>query len=217
MPSKKDKDPNKEGGAAAEDAAEQEAPETGVAEAIANETTTGTEEPEVIAAEEPAAEEMVAEEASVEEAEDAEDAAVEVMVAQEAEAEGAEEAVTAEAEAEAEADVAPEPENEAVMPVAAVKGPAAPPQKELPEYLRRRRSEVGQVVSDKMMKTVVVAVERSKPHRLYKKIVRKTAKFMAHDELGARTGDTVRIIESRPMSRHKRWQVVEIVQKAQQL
>ena len=158
---------------------------------------------------------MVAEEAATEEMV-AEEAAVEEMVAQEPEAEE-EMAIEVVADEEAEEEGAAEPENEAVMPAAAVKGPATAPQKELPEYLRRRRSEVGQVVSDKMMKTVVVAVQRSKPHPLYKKIVRKTAKFMAHDELGARTGDTVRIIESRPMSRHKRWQVVEIVQKAQQL
>jgi len=107
-------------------------------------------------------------------------------------------------------------ENEA-MPEAAVKGPATAPQKALPEYLHHRRTEIGRVVSDKMQKTVVVSVERSKPHRLYKKVVRQTVKFMAHDELGSAMGDTVRIIESRPMSRRKRWQVVEIVQKAQQL
>jgi small subunit ribosomal protein S17 len=189
MPSKKE--PKREGGAAAEDAVEQEqdAPESGVEEAIA-------EEREVMVAEEAAVEEMAAEEMVAEEPQGEEDVALEAVAEEEAVA---------------------EPENEAVMPAAAVKGPATAPQKELPEYLRRRRSEVGQVVSAKMMKTVVVAVQRSKPHPLYKKIVRKTAKFMAHDELGAKTGDTVRIIESRPMSRHKRWQVVEIVQKAQQL
>jgi small subunit ribosomal protein S17 len=68
-----------------------------------------------------------------------------------------------------------------------------------------------------MEKTVVVSVERAKPHPLYKKIVRRTVKFMAHDELGSGMGDTVRIVESRPMSRRKRWQVVEIVQRAEQL
>ncbi len=85
----------------------------------------------------------------------------------------------------------------------------------LPQYLRTRRSEVGRVVSDKMEKTVVVTVNRSKPHPLYKKVMRRSVKFMAHDELGAGIGDTVRIIESRPMSKRKRWQVVEILQRAE--
>jgi len=85
----------------------------------------------------------------------------------------------------------------------------------LPQYLRTRRSEVGRVVSNKMEKTVVVTVNRSKPHPLYKKVMRRSVKFMAHDEIGAGMGDTVRIIESRPMSKRKRWQVVEILQKAE--
>jgi small subunit ribosomal protein S17 len=89
--------------------------------------------------------------------------------------------------------------------------------KELPQYLQRRRTEVGRVVSDKMQKTVVVSVERSKPHPLYKKIMRRSAKFMAHDEMGSAMGDTVRIIESRPMSKRKRWQVIEIVQRAEKV
>ena len=92
---------------------------------------------------------------------------------------------------------------------------AAPAQGgELPEHLRKRRTELGRVVSDKMDKTVVVSVERSKLHPLYKKVVRQSVKFMAHDELGSATGDLVRIIESRPMSARKRWQVVEIVERA---
>jgi small subunit ribosomal protein S17 len=82
---------------------------------------------------------------------------------------------------------------------------------ELAEYLRTRRTEVGRVVSDKMEKTVVVLVERSKPHPLYKKVMRRSVKFMAHDEIGAKPGDQVRIIESRPMSARKRWRVVEIL------
>lgn len=85
----------------------------------------------------------------------------------------------------------------------------------LPPYLRTRRSEVGRVVSDKMEKTVVVTVNRSKPHPLYKKVMRRSVKFMAHDEMGAGIGDTVRIVESRPMSKRKRWQVVEILQRAE--
>jgi small subunit ribosomal protein S17 len=87
----------------------------------------------------------------------------------------------------------------------------------LPEYLQRRRTEVGRVVSDKMQKTVVVSVDRRKPHPLYKKVMRRSVKFMAHDDLGSRMGDTVRIVESRPLSRRKRWRVVEIVQRAQQI
>lgn len=87
----------------------------------------------------------------------------------------------------------------------------------LPEYLQTRRLEVGRVVSNKMQKTVVVSVERRVPHPIYKKVMRRSVKFMAHDEIGAATGDTVRIMEMRPMSRHKRWQVVEIVQRAEQV
>ncbi len=89
--------------------------------------------------------------------------------------------------------------------------------KELPEYLKTRRTEVGRVVSDKMQNTVVVSVDRAKTHPLYKKVMRRSAKFMAHDELGSGAGDLVRIIESRPMSAHKRWRVVEIVQKAEKI
>ena len=86
---------------------------------------------------------------------------------------------------------------------------------ELPEYLSRRRTEIGRVVSNKMQLTVTVLVQRSKPHPIYKKVMRRSVKFMAHDEMGAGIGDTVRIIESRPMSKHKRWRVVEIVHRAE--
>ncbi len=85
----------------------------------------------------------------------------------------------------------------------------------LPDYLSGRRLEVGRVVSDKMQKTVVVQVERRKPHPIYKKVMRRSARFMAHDELGATVGDTVRIMECRPLSRHKRWQVIEIVRRGE--
>lgn len=107
-------------------------------------------------------------------------------------------------------------ENEDLPTTIVTKGPAAVG-KQLPEYQQRRRSEIGRVVSDKMQKTVVVSVERSKTHPIYKKVMRRTIKFMAHDELGSTTGDTVRIIEARPMSKRKRWQVVEILQKAEQI
>ncbi len=76
----------------------------------------------------------------------------------------------------------------------------------------KRRTKVGRVVSDKMDKTVVVSVERLRRHPIYKRVVRLSSRFKAHDEEnGARVGDTVRIEESRPLSRDKRWRVVEIV------
>ena len=78
----------------------------------------------------------------------------------------------------------------------------------------KRAQKVGAVVSDKMTKTVVVRVDRLVKHTKYRRYVRRTSKFMAHDELGATVGDKVRIVETRPMSAHKRWRVIEIVQKA---
>jgi small subunit ribosomal protein S17 len=76
----------------------------------------------------------------------------------------------------------------------------------------KRRSKVGRVVSDKMDKTVVVSVERLRRHPIYKRVVRLSSKFKAHDqENTARVGDTVRIEESKPLSREKRWTVVEVV------
>ena len=78
----------------------------------------------------------------------------------------------------------------------------------------RRQEKVGLVTSDKMTKTVVVRVERQVQHRKYRRYIRRRTKFMAHDEMGAHTGDIVRIVETRPLSARKRWRVVEIVQKA---
>ena len=77
-----------------------------------------------------------------------------------------------------------------------------------------RSQKVGSVVSDKMQRTVVVRVDRLVRHTKYRRYVRRTSKFMAHDELGATIGDKVRIVETRPMSARKRWRVIEIVQKA---
>jgi small subunit ribosomal protein S17 len=77
-----------------------------------------------------------------------------------------------------------------------------------------RVQKVGIVSSDKMQNTVVVRVDRLVLHRKYRRYVRRTSKFMAHDELGSTTGDRVRIVETRPLSARKRWRVVEIVQKA---
>ncbi|HOT91407.1 MAG TPA: 30S ribosomal protein S17 [Anaerolineae bacterium] len=79
----------------------------------------------------------------------------------------------------------------------------------------RRRRLTGVVTSDKMDKTVVVSVERRYRHPLYKKVVRAIKKYMAHDEHNeCRVGDTVSIIESRPYSRHKRWTVETILERA---
>ena len=77
-----------------------------------------------------------------------------------------------------------------------------------------KAEKLGTVVSDKMTKTVVVAVERVIRHELYGKAERRTSKFVAHDEQGAKEGDQVVIIESRPLSRRKRWVVTQIVRKA---
>ena len=84
-----------------------------------------------------------------------------------------------------------------------------------PEVKRGNRKErVGEVVSNKMAKTIVVKVERRFPHAQYKKIVTAYKKFYAHDEKGeARPGDRVRIVETRPMSKLKRWQLVEVVER----
>lgn len=77
-----------------------------------------------------------------------------------------------------------------------------------------RSQKIGIVYSDKMQKTVVVRVDRLVLHTRYRRYVRRTSKFMAHDELGATVGDKVRIVETRPLSARKRWRVTEIVQKA---
>ena len=79
----------------------------------------------------------------------------------------------------------------------------------------RRNEKVGVVVSAKMQKTVVVAVERLIRHELYRKTLKRTSTFMAHDETGARRGDRVRIEESRPLSKNKRWRLVEILRTSQ--
>jgi small subunit ribosomal protein S17 len=80
----------------------------------------------------------------------------------------------------------------------------------------RRQVKTGQVVSDKMDKTIVVSVTYLKRHPIYHKTVRRSSRFKAHDERNeARTGDTVRIMETRPLSKEKRWRLVEIVQRAE--
>jgi len=81
---------------------------------------------------------------------------------------------------------------------------------------RERKIKIGRVVSNKMDKTVVVTVESYRPHPLYKKQVRRIKKFKAHDEQNScHIGDVVRIEETRPLSKEKRWRVVEIVSKGE--
>ena len=76
----------------------------------------------------------------------------------------------------------------------------------------KKKTKVGRVVSDKMDKTVVVSVERLRRHPIYKRVVRLSTKFKAHDEANsAHVGDTVRIEESRPLSADKRWRVTEVI------
>ncbi len=92
---------------------------------------------------------------------------------------------------------------------------AAPAATEKVHGRPERLMKVGRVTSDKMDKTIVVAVDYARRHPLYNKVQRRTSKFKAHDENNeARVGDTVRIAETRPLSRSKRWRVVEIVEKA---
>jgi small subunit ribosomal protein S17 len=79
----------------------------------------------------------------------------------------------------------------------------------------RRKERVGKVVADKMQKTVIVTLTRQVPHPLYKKYFKKTTKFVAHDENNdAKVGDTVRIMETRPLSKTKRWRMVEVLERA---
>ena len=79
-----------------------------------------------------------------------------------------------------------------------------------------RKTRVGKVVSDKMDKTIVVSIEDSVQHPLYKKIIKRTYKLKAHDENNeCHIGDTVRVMETRPLSKDKRWRLVEILKKAE--
>lgn len=78
-----------------------------------------------------------------------------------------------------------------------------------------RKTEIGVVVSDKMDKTIVVAVKYSVKHPLYKKIIKRTAKLKAHDENNqCKTGDKVRVMETRPLSKEKRWRLIKVLEEA---
>lgn len=121
-------------------------------------------------------------------------------------------------------ETAPKPRARAAK-AAAPAEPAPPPAPTTPDILDfgakksgergRRKVRIGRVVSNKMQKTVVVAVESQVRHPLYGKIIRRTTKFKAHDEQNScGEGDTVEIMETRPLSKEKRWRVVQIVEKA---
>jgi small subunit ribosomal protein S17 len=101
--------------------------------------------------------------------------------------------------------VSTEPEATSQGTAASAQGPAR----------GRRKVRIGVVVSDKMDRTVVVRIDRQMRHPLYKKIVRRSSKLAAHDERNdAHVGDTVRVMETRPISKNKRWRVIEIVERA---
>ena len=159
----------------------------------------------VVAAEETAVEETAVE-AAVEEVAAA-PAEVEAAPAEETalEAAPAEEAPVVEEKLKKAAKAAPK----------AAKIDAAPPVATDEKKVHKRAEKVGIVASDKMMKTVTVRVDRLVKHPVYRKYVKKRKKFMAHDEMGAKIGDKVRIVETRPLSARKRWRVVEIIQKAE--
>ena len=84
------------------------------------------------------------------------------------------------------------------------------------QHLGKRKTQTGRVVSDKGDKTIVISVERLAQHPVYKRVIRRTAKFMAHDEENsAKVGDLVTVEESRPLSAKKRWRLIEIVERAE--
>jgi len=86
---------------------------------------------------------------------------------------------------------------------------------EAPAVRGRRKIRTGKVVSNKMQKSILVAIERKVAHPIYKKYFRRTSKLMAHDEKQeANIGDVVRVMETRPVSKQKRWRLIEVVQKA---
>jgi small subunit ribosomal protein S17 len=106
------------------------------------------------------------------------------------------------------------PEEPAVEPARA-EGPVSGPAEPLAEARGRRKVRVGVVVSDKMDKTVLVRIDRRVRHPLYKKTVARANRLAAHDEHNdAHIGDLVRVMETRPLSKSKRWRVVEIVERA---
>lgn len=142
--------------------------------------------------------------------------AVEAAAEADAPAEAVVEAAPGEESVEMEAPAAVEKPKKTKKPVTpkAVKKPAAKGS-DAKTTTHKRAEKVGIVSSDKMTKTVVVRVDRLVKHPIYRKYVKKRKKFMAHDDMGAKIGDKVKIVETRPLSARKRWRVVEIIQKAE--
>lgn len=119
-----------------------------------------------------------------------------------------------ETEAEATLPTPLESSSTTVQVLGSAAGRASRSQELLPGQQARRQMKVGRVVSDKMDKTVIVAVEYTRPHPIYKKAMKRTSKFAAHDEENqCKNGDIVRIEETRPLSKTKRWVVREIIQR----
>jgi len=180
---------------ATDDAAIAASAETAPAEDSSDEITAVAEETELVAAEAAAPTDETAGESAPVEAQ----------------------ATDAEAPAEAApAEEAPKKTLKGAVPKAAkAKAKALAPAAEDNKPHGKRAEKIGIISSDKMMKTVTVRVDRLVKHPVYRKYVKKRKKFMAHDDLGAKIGDKVKIIETRPLSARKRWRVVEIIQKAQ--
>ena len=144
----------------------------------------------------------------------AEEAATEEVAIVAADAETVEDvAVEETVEAAPVAEEKPKKAAKAKAPKAEVAADA--PAADTAKIVHKRAEKVGIVASDKMTKTVTVRVDRLVKHPVYRKYVKKRKKFMAHDETGAKIGDKVRIVETRPLSARKRWRVVEIIQKAE--
>ena len=169
-------------------------------------------------ADESAVEAAAEEAAPVEEGAEVEavEAEVEAAPAEEAAevAEPAVEAAPAEEVVASPIEEKPKKAAKAAAPKAKAKKETAPPVEPAANTGGKRAEKVGIVSSDKMTKTVTVRVDRLVKHPVYRKYVKKRKKFMAHDETGAKIGDKVRIIETRPLSARKRWRVVEILHKA---
>ena len=190
---------------------------------VAPAAETAAEEP---AAEEPAAEEPAAEEPAAEEPA-AEEPAAEEPAAEEPAAEAAPEGEEPAAEAEAAPEAPPAKKKRKRLPRSERHGHVKPKRERptqrkpitrlpKPEHARGRRQERrGVVVSSAMDKTIVVRVDAVKAHPRYKKVVRRSSKFHAHDEQNqAKVGDVVRIVETRPLSKRKNWRLAEIVEAA---
>jgi small subunit ribosomal protein S17 len=200
-----------------EPVAEVEAPEEPAADEPAAEEEAPAEEPAAAEAEaqEPAAADGEAEEPTAEAEEPAAEAAVEEPPAAEAPAAEAEEATPPPVKKKRK--LRPRSERrQRSKPVRATEGRKPVSRQPKPEHERGQRQERrGVVVSSAMDKTIVVRVETLKAHRRYKKIIRRSTKFHAHDEQNqANVGDIVRIVETRPLSKTKRWRLAEVVEAA---